>query len=533
LPIAEDALFDSYAEQHNPICLAGTRVDVLQSIHHWIDDQQSKPILWLNGMAGTGKSTISRTIAKARSEGNSLAASFFFKRGERDRGSLIKFVPSLARQLAKRIAGLAQLIASAIDADPDLIGKDVTKQFTELIQGPLFQLNKAESMPSRLVIVIDALDECQGEEEIRSLIDILSRATLSQPSLRIFITSRPDFPIRLGFAQVNNTYRALVLQDVSANSIEHDIYTFMNDRLQSIRVDYNTTLPEELKLPSDWPGVETIKRLTTMAIPLFIFAATACRFIGDYRVDSPSQQLSKFLQLSIGSNGSYLDQTYRPVLQSMIANVPEQNAIQITEQFRHIVGSIVCLVEPLSTRALSELLDVSVSVVDSRLRALHSVLSIPPNLDEPVRILHSSFRDYLTDVTERQSNKFWVDEPHTHAELLKGCLRVMSANLRQDICNLVSPGTSRSEVSRSKVDQHIPPALQYACLSWVAHKTTLNDTNQDNQLIHDFLKHYFPTWLEVMSLLDRTEESLSMLQSMASCLEVRPEEKAIPNYINL
>jgi hypothetical protein len=69
-------------------------------------------------------------------------------------------------------------------------------------------------------------------------------------------------------------------------------------------------------------------------------------------------------------------------------------------------------------------------------------------------------------------------------------------------------------------------------LSWVAHKTTLNNANQDNQLIHDFLKHYFPTWLEVMSLLDRTEESLSMLQSMASCLEVRPEEKPALNYIN-
>jgi len=34
----------------------------------WCDDPDSKCIFWLNGMAGTGKSTISRTIARELAE---------------------------------------------------------------------------------------------------------------------------------------------------------------------------------------------------------------------------------------------------------------------------------------------------------------------------------------------------------------------------------------------------------------------------------------------------------------------------------
>jgi len=41
-------------------------------------DPNSKCIFWLNGMAGTGKSTISRTIAQELAEKKRLAASFFF-----------------------------------------------------------------------------------------------------------------------------------------------------------------------------------------------------------------------------------------------------------------------------------------------------------------------------------------------------------------------------------------------------------------------------------------------------------------------
>lgn len=58
LPIAIGAEFDSYMDQHEDECLPGTRTELLCQIAEWATSSRSKPIYWLNGMAGTGKSTI-------------------------------------------------------------------------------------------------------------------------------------------------------------------------------------------------------------------------------------------------------------------------------------------------------------------------------------------------------------------------------------------------------------------------------------------------------------------------------------------
>ncbi|KAM6505293.1 hypothetical protein FSOLCH5_014522 [Fusarium solani] len=156
LPIAEGASFDSHAEEHNPTCLPNTRVELLKDICRWIDDPDSKTIFWLNGMAGTGKSTISRTVAQSRSRQGDLGASFFFKRGETDRGNLAKFISTLAGQLARSIPGVASAIKKAIDADPAIAGKTIGEQFDKLIREPLSKAAEMPANPHSVVIVIDA-----------------------------------------------------------------------------------------------------------------------------------------------------------------------------------------------------------------------------------------------------------------------------------------------------------------------------------------------------------------------------------------
>ncbi|KAI3572253.1 hypothetical protein IWW34DRAFT_892462, partial [Fusarium oxysporum f. sp. albedinis] len=212
LPIAEGASFDSHAEEHNPICLPNTREELLKEINRWIDNPTSKTIFWLNGMAGTGKSTISRTVARSRSNHGDLGASFFFKRGETDRGNLTKFVPTVARRLAWSTPGVAPFIKSAVDADSAIVDKAVREQFEKLIREPL---SKATAMPSSrpsIVIVIDALDECEKDPDINRLainsiwgllLELFSTLRFAGPLLvRVFITSRPELPVRLGFSSM-------------------------------------------------------------------------------------------------------------------------------------------------------------------------------------------------------------------------------------------------------------------------------------------------------------------------------------------
>ncbi|KAF7543546.1 hypothetical protein G7Z17_g10647 [Cylindrodendrum hubeiense] len=334
LPAANGASFDSHAEEHNPKCLPDTRVELLKHVCCWIDDPDSKTIFWLNGMAGTGKSTISRTVAQLRSQHGDLGASFFFQRGETDRGSLARFVPTLARQLALSIPGVASLIKNAIDADPAIIGKTVREQFDKLVHEPLSKLAKEASTSPSLVIVIDALDECERDADISLLIDILSHTKVHRPRLRIFLTSRPELPIRLGFSEVKGTYQDLILHEIPAQVVEHDISAFLADAFRKIRGGFNMTVGDERKLESSWPGEATLQDLTMMAVPLFIFAATLCRFIGDRRCGSPPNQLRKVLDHRSKAHGSQLDLTYGPVLLSQITDISESARDQIIQDFR-------------------------------------------------------------------------------------------------------------------------------------------------------------------------------------------------------
>src|SRR5947208_992994 len=81
VPVAKGASLDAHIDEHNTRCLANTREELLRHIIEWAKDRNGKPIFWLNGMAGTGKSTIARTVAQLFADYDQLGASFFFKNG--------------------------------------------------------------------------------------------------------------------------------------------------------------------------------------------------------------------------------------------------------------------------------------------------------------------------------------------------------------------------------------------------------------------------------------------------------------------
>ncbi|KAA8648110.1 uncharacterized protein ATNIH1004_003993 [Aspergillus tanneri] len=120
LPIACGAEFSSYADQHEDNCLPGTRTELRETIAEWAVSPHGKCIFWLNGMAGTGKSTIARTVAKSFKENGQLGASFFFKRGEADRGNAKRLISTITRQLVTSHGDLAPLVSKAIKNDPNI-----------------------------------------------------------------------------------------------------------------------------------------------------------------------------------------------------------------------------------------------------------------------------------------------------------------------------------------------------------------------------------------------------------------------------
>ncbi|KAL4949059.1 hypothetical protein BDW69DRAFT_198408 [Aspergillus filifer] len=159
LPTADGAEFNSYTNQHESECLPGTRIELCREILEWTVSLQGKCIFWLNGLAGTGKSTVARTMARKFQQKGLLGASFFFKRGEGDRGNATKLFPTITGQLLDRNPELQPAVIRAIQDDPKISSKPLKEQFEKLLLQPLQGLGSAVHKNSVLVIVIDALDE--------------------------------------------------------------------------------------------------------------------------------------------------------------------------------------------------------------------------------------------------------------------------------------------------------------------------------------------------------------------------------------
>jgi hypothetical protein len=528
LPYAKTAAFDSHIDEHDARCHPATRIDLLRKIREWAQNLQGECIFWLNGMAGTGKSTISRTIAKSFSENGQLGASFFFKRGESERGNASRFFTTIALHLSHKVHGLAPHVRNAINAEPEIPEKSLKEQFEKLIFQPLSHVMRNCIQISTLVIVIDALDECEREEDIRIILRLLLQIQhLQSARIRIFLTSRPELPIRLEFKKMSaDAHQDVVLQDITQDTIEQDISVYLTDELSKIKEEYNDIHSSDFCLPSGWPGDETIRTLTSMAVPLFIFAATVCRFVGDRKWDwNPDGRLSTVLEYQTISQASRLDRTYLPVLQTLMTGCTTDIERQkLAGEFRMIIGSIIVLTDPLSTSSLAKLLDISKKDIDSRLHYLHSVLNIPSDRDCPVRLLHLSFRDFLLDPEKQGKSEFWfsVDEKKAHETIATRCLILMSRRscLRKNMCDLEFPGKLRHEIDEKTLQDCLPQDIRYACQYWVHHFKEGGGHIHDQDAAHLFLQKHFLHWLEALSLIGKISESIALIGTLQSLVAV-------------
>jgi hypothetical protein len=523
LLVAEGSEFDSYIHQYEDECLPNTRVDLRNQIAAWAQSPKAKSIFWLNGMAGTGKSTVCRTFARSFESEGKLGASFFFKRGEGSCGTAARFFPTITKHLISRIPRMAPLVQEAVQAEPMIVTKSLVEQFNRLILQPLIELRDINPSPTStpVIIVIDALDECESENDIRTIIRLLPLVKESSgKDIRIFVTSRPELPIRLGFKDISSHHHDVVLHDIPKAIIEHDISVFMQDKLSIIRKEHS--------LPNSWPGDENLRLLVEMAVPLFIFAATMCRFIADHSWD-PEDRLRRVLEYRTLSLRSKLAGTYLPILDQLLVNQDDAERKQIVDEFREVVGAIIVLGKPLSTVALASLLNINQRKVYLRLKSLHSVLYVPDDELSPVRVLHLSFRDFLLDSHVRNETPLWIDEKDKHRTLVLQCLRIMTnpdGGLQKNICELPSPGILTTEISNKRIESCISEGLQYSCCFWTYHLEQSRLEQSELRLgyireICDFLQKHLLHWLEIMSILGKIPETIGFIDTLQSLIKVR------------
>jgi hypothetical protein len=92
----------------------------------------------------------------------------------------------------------------------------------------------------------------------------------------------------------------------------------------------------------------------------------------------------------------------------------------------------------------------------------------------------------------------------------------MSTSLKQDICGLSAPGVLVTDVKSSRVDERLPPEVQYACLYWIRHLEKSGAQLYNNDQVHQFLQLHLLHWLEALSWMQKVSEGIIAIASLES-----------------
>jgi len=482
LSILQPAAMNRYGRS---VCLPGTRVDIMNLVTDWvINGPGDRNILWLRGVAGSGKSCLSTTLANLFEATNRLGAFLFFNRNVAEQSDPGLVIRTLAFKLATFDPRIGNIISALIENHTAIADSDIHFQFNKLLVEPVKSLGDLQS-EGPIVIVLDALDECGSIEHRAALLRVLAAESANLPSfLRIIITSRPESDIHRYFDEQSNilSYRL----DINSEDTRKDIELYIRHRMTDV-----VAKNKLLRLSNDWPH-ERIYTLIERASGLFIWASTACKFIDAY---DPEQRLSVLLQGNVMSNAeSALDKLYVTALES----AGEWTDTCFSADFRALMGAVLVAKNPLTVAALSKLLTFNQPPMH-----IISRLGCVLYTDTNIRILHPSFTDFLSNRARCGHDVWFIDLAYHNFRVAVQCLDHLDASLRHNICDL--------KLSQTPEGVSLAEGVSYACIFWVEHVCAIKDATSIADRLETFLFKHLLHWFEAMGILKRSRDTIGML----------------------
>ncbi|KAF8203557.1 hypothetical protein K438DRAFT_573498 [Mycena galopus ATCC 62051] len=395
---ANDASHDAGERFPPPRCHPATRTDILAELNDWaLEDDPTSRILWLHGPAGAGKSAVAQTLCQNLEAEGHLGASFFFKRGHSSRGHATKLFPTIAYQLAHVLPEFKTAILMCMDNEPAVLAKSLSVQLERLVMAPLQSL-----IPTRtMAIVIDGLDECEGENVQQEILELVGKAVkeLHCP-LRFLIVSRPE-------SHISQIFRQQSFDDLHHKFNIHqsfdDIRTYLDSEFTRIHQDHETMVD----VADPWPSQSDLEHLVDKSSGYFIYAATVIKFIDDpdFR---PTERLDIVMGIVEPENGSpfsTLDQLYVQILE----------AVPGRRQLLRILSVIAANIS-LSLPHVEQLLGMKTGDVRLALRRACSVVDVPSDSQDLLTPHHASFLDFLNE--QKRSRVFFTGVRSIHHQKL-------------------------------------------------------------------------------------------------------------------
>ncbi|KAJ1299666.1 hypothetical protein OPQ81_011059 [Rhizoctonia solani] len=512
LPSSPSAWYDSNAgaELNRRECTPGTRVIVLEQILEWTRNKHEGGVYWLNGMAGTGKTTIAYSVCKRLDAENKLAASFFCSRLRDECRNVNLIIPSIAYQLAHFSPPFQNVLSSILEEDQHIEHKTLDQQFDALIKKPLLTIKSV--VGEEMVVVIDALDECENKDSTMSMLRMLLSKSTDLP-LRFIVSSRPEPQIRDQMTE-DRVRSRLVLHELDRGVVQTDVERYIRDELKHMK-----PAPEE----------DQISALVKRAGILFIYASTVVRYIGyDNFQSDPHGRLCDILNGPESEEDveyEEIDQLYVTVLDAALGNRKLRKVQR--DMMQQVVHTVICAREPLTVVGLSGLLQIdNPERVREVLRPLWSVLYIVEG-NELVTTLHASFPDFMLKST--RSKKYHCDSEAHNRKLAELCFtRIERTRPQFNICQLDSshlPDHSVPDI-KHRVEEAISSELLYACRYWADHVQAAKYTSSMVEQLLAFLSKRLLLWMEVLNLKGQMKagmECMKLTAELCNRLEGKPE----------
>ena len=488
-----DAVHDTQPREAG--CMPGTRESVLSKFMIWVRDDPMR-ICWLAGMAGTGKTSIAVTLCRMLDNDRTvvLGGAFFCSRsaGSLPRTEVRRIIPTLAIYLASQSLEFAEALAAGIKAarDPRIAHKPVSVQIDPLIIQPISKLMKTRRP---IVFVIDALDECSDGRELAELLTAITDFR-SDAKIKFILTSRPEMHIR-GTPIANPDHTTILqLHTINEEEVTVDIRRYITGTLNAAKSD------------TTWYTSSDIEVLARLSRGLFIFASTVLLYVqAREHVNGRKERLRKVTSTAGVESAATmsLDKIYEMiVLEAGRSDVVDADELLATQR---VLACILATRSSLSVQALAEILAVDAGDVRGSLERLHSVVYMPADdIVAGVRALHASFGDYICS---RAALHIRIAESLGDELLARGCLQVMTEKLHFNVSQTCSSHKSNPPTN----SRAITLSLEYACLQWIYHVSSLQEVSELDRDIRDVFCARFLFWLEVMSVLGKVRRAAAML----------------------
>ena len=513
LPYAKYAAYNTRQapdDQEPQGCMEGTREQILAELEEWALDDAAPKVFWLNGMAGTGKTSIAHSFSESLDRSEILGASFFCSRSaSREVRDASLIITTIASILSRSSPVLRSAISKVVEERPD-VGSlhNITLQFRLLLVDPIKSV--LDSSLKTNVVVIDALDECVKPVTVEKLIEAIVGFAPDMP-LKFILASRVTTNISKAFHH-NSEYppKTLSLHDVERSIVQEDIKTYLQNSLSAIA--------RRSEQPLSWPAPDELEILLERSDRLFIYAATAVRYIGAPDVDF-RERLAHITHLTPARmKTGIIDSLYNDIMRQALDCDLQPDEVSAR---RKTLSAVVFLLVPLSRDAITTLLGMDSLQAQFALAPFRSVMHVPPTADiSPVTIFHASFPDFIINPS-RCEEPFRLDQSEGHRMLTVQCLQCLNQSLKRNISN---PSTNMT-VSSSHESNAISEALRYSCLHWASHLAqalvaALAQDGEFRALVLVFVDQHLLHWFECLCTLREPESGIKLLDIAYEAISV-------------